>query len=185
MREQNLIQRAQKDSASNNGVTSSFSQLVTLYQARLYQYLLARCHNSYDAEDVLQETFISAYKYLHSYNPQWQFSTWLFTIANRLIKKQKKLYYQNNEVVSINHTTDLDTALMDQSNIWVQIKKILSSAAYDVLWFFYIEELTIKEIAKILQYSQSWVKISLFRSKKKLAINKKIKILSQDFLMEG
>ena len=183
MNEQSLIQQAQADMA-NNGVTSSFSQLVTLYQARLYQYLLARCHNSHDAEDILQETFINAYKYLSSYNPQWQFSTWLFTIANRLIKKQQKLYSQNDELSSIDMTTELDAISIDQNNIWLQIKKMLSATAYDVLWFFYIEGLSIKEIAKVLQCSQSWVKISLFRSKKKLAASKKIKNLSDDFLLE-
>ena len=88
-------------------------------------------------------------------------------------------------MLSIDMTTELDTVSIDQSNIWLQIKKMLSATAYDVLWFFYIEELSIKEIAKILQCSQSWVKISLFRSKKKLATSKKIKVLSEDFLLEG
>ncbi|MCF6318438.1 MAG: sigma-70 family RNA polymerase sigma factor [Proteobacteria bacterium] len=178
MNEQKLIQQAKE------GDTSCFSQLVKLYQARLYQYLLARCHSSYDAEDVLQETFLNAYKYIHSYRPKWQFSTWLFTIANRLIKKQHTLYYINSFVEESESTRNVMTSI-DRNNFWIQVKVIVNPQAYDVLWFFYIEELSLKEIAKILQRSKSWVKISLFRSKKQLAKSQKIKNLSKDFLMQG
>jgi len=183
MNEQRLIQQAQQEVANN--ITGSFSQLVMLYQARLHQYLLARCHSRHDADDVLQETFISAYKYLGSYNSQWQFSTWLFTIANRLIKKQNNMYNQNDELSAIDQSSELGLIAIKQNNIWIQIKKVLAADAYDVLWFFYIEELSLKEIAQILQRSQSWVKISLFRSKKKLASSENIKQLSEDFLMQG
>ena len=178
MNEVNLIQEAKA------GVTSCFSQLVILYQKRLYHYLIARCHNSYDAEDVLQDTFINAYKYIDSYQPQWQFSTWLFTIANRLIKKQHCLYY-NHEEISDLLVDEHNQPAIDRNNIWVQIKNTLKPEAYDALWFFYIEELSIKEIAKVLQHSQSWVKISLFRSKKKLANSQNMKNLSKDYLMQG
>lgn len=178
MNEQSLILKAKA------GVTSCFSQLVLLYQTRLFQYLLARCQSSYDAEDVLQETFISAYKYINSYKPQWQFSTWLFTIANRLIKNQHSIYYKTYQITDNPLASEMDTNLFDRDNIWNQLKYVLKAEAYDVIWFFYIEELSYKEIAKILKRSQSWVKISLFRSKKKLAQNKKIKNLLNDFLYE-
>ena len=176
MSEKLLIQQAKE------GVASSFSQLVILYQKRLFHYLLARCQNQQDAEDVLQDTFISAYKYLKSYDSQWKFSTWLFTIANRLIKKQKLQYNQNDDISEHTLTSSTITLTVDEDNIWIQVKKILKPQAYDVLWFFYVEELKIYEIAKVLQHSQSWVKISLYRSKKKLAKSHKIQLISKDFL---
>lgn len=179
MNEQGLIIKAKA------GVTSCFSQLVKLYQVRLYQYLLARCHSSYDAEDVLQDTFISAYKYIHSYQPKWQFSTWLFTIANRLIKKQHTLYYKYDEQQSVGNLIGSSKHEIDRDNFWIQVKSSVNAETYDVLWFFYIEELSIKEIAKVLQHSQSWVKICLFRCKRKLSKNQKIKNLSKDYLMQG
>lgn len=178
MQEQHLIKQAQ------DGVTSSFSQLVALYQARLYQFLFARCHSKQDAEDVLQETFISAFKYIKSYKPDWKFSTWLFTIAKRLIKKQTHLYYQLNYDVEnqISSEANAYSNPVDKDNIWVHIKEILKHDAYDVLWFFYVEQFSIKEIANISQHSQSWVKISLYRSKKKLLNNKIIQNISEDFI---
>lgn len=181
MNEQSLIRQAQ------NGVTSSFSKLVTLYQTRLYQYLLARCYNSHDADDVLQETFISAFKYIQSYQAKWKFSTWLFTIAKRLIKKQHTLYYRadsSSDVLALQHD-HIEVDAIEQNNIWRQVKTILKADAYDTLWFFYVEGLKLNEIAQILQRSQSWVKISLYRSKKKLAGNKNMQLISEDFLLNG
>lgn len=179
MSEETLIQKAK------DGCNASFSKLVKMHQIRLYQYLLARCHNSYDADDVLQDTFINAFKYLHSYNKKWQFNTWLFTIANRLIKKQHKFSQQYDDLSNIDISVELEEIGIDKDNIWVQVKKVVNSQSYDLLWFFYVEELSIKEIAQILQKSQSWVKIVLYRSKKKLSVNSSIRVLSKDYFMKG
>ncbi len=169
-----------------DGNEHSFSQLVLFHQVKLRQYLLSRCHNYHDADDVVQDTFISAYKYLHTYNPNWQFNTWLFTIANRLIVKQNKRYYRNHhDLADCDASVELDDFDIDKNNIWIQVKKVVSAQSYDVLWFFYVEELPVKEIAKILQRSTSWVKISLYRSKKKLSSNSLIITLSRDFLREA
>lgn len=170
--------------AAKNGNMNSFSELLKLHQMKLRKYLLARCLNTHDADDVLQETFINAYKYLHSYNEKWQFNTWLFTIANRLISKQNNI---NNhiEIVEANSFVELDELSIDADNIWIQLKKYLSELAYDVLWLFYVEELSTKDIAYILHRSNSWVKISLYRSRKKLATNTNLRELCKDYLMRG
>lgn len=178
MSEALLIQEAK------NGATSSFNQLVALHQLSLYRFLLARCVNKQDAEDVLQETFVSAYKYLHSYKDKWQFNTWLFTIAKRLIKNQNVYYNHNCTEYSDNEELDsLNTHRpISEDNIWLHIKKQLNEDAYDTLWLFYVEQMSLKEIAQVLKKSQSWVKISLFRSKKKLSQNRILQNLSEDVI---
>jgi RNA polymerase sigma-70 factor (ECF subfamily) len=55
----------------------------------LLRFLLTRCANYADAEDVLQDSLISAFRYLHSYDPRWRFSTWLYRIAIRNAAKQR------------------------------------------------------------------------------------------------
>ena len=59
----------------------------------------------------------------------------------------------------------------------------LNQQAFDVLWFYYVEEFSIKEISQILHSSQSWVKMTLFRSKRKLAKNENIYTLFQQVLI--
>jgi RNA polymerase sigma-70 factor (ECF subfamily) len=172
MTEQQLIAKAQQ------GATNCFTQLVASYQARLYSYLLARCQNSHDADDVLQETFISAFKYLKSYDAQWQFSTWLFTIARRILSKLKKVYHVSIDAISSHqYMTEGDPFAVDQNNIWRLIKQDLKPQNYDVLWFFYMEQLSIKEIARIMNQSDSWVKTNLHRSKMKLSNNAALELM--------
>ena len=179
-----MINEIQLIDLAQKGDVNSFSKLVKLHQVKLRQYLLSRCQNCHDADDILQDTFISAFKYIHTYNLKWQFNTWLFTIANRLIAKQSK-FSQPFDKVENEATVELDELTIDKNNIWLQIKKIVSAEGYDVLWFFYVEELPTKEIAQILKRTNSWVKISLYRNKKKLAQNKKIQVLSKEYLMLG
>lgn len=172
MNEQQLIIKAQQ------GATDCFTQLVSAYQARLFSYLMARCQNRLDAEDVLQETFISAYKYLKSYDAQWQFSTWLFTIARRLLSKLKTTYHLTLDALAGNEpNNEADPFAVDQSNIWRLIKQDLKPNSYDVLWFYYTEQLSIKEIAHIMNQSLSWVKTNLHRSKMKLGNNPALELM--------
>ncbi len=172
MNEQQLITRAKQ------GAADCFTQLVASYQARLYSYLLARCQNSHDADDVLQETFISAFKYLKSYNAQWQFSTWLFTIARRILGKLKTIYHVTLDSLAAQESVaEEDPFAIDQHNIWSLIKHDLKPHNYDVLWFFYMEQLSIKEISHIMNQSPSWVKTNLHRSKMKLSNNAALELM--------
>ena len=169
MTEQQLINQAKQ------GATSCFSQLVARYQARLYSYLLARCHNSHDADDVLQETFISAFKYLKTYDAQWQFSTWLFTIARRILSKLKVMYHSTLDAITGQEPAVVENPFeVDRHNIWRLIKQDLSPASYDALWFFYAEQASIKEIAHIMNQSEAWVKTNLHRSKIILSNNSEL-----------
>ena len=77
LREAELIEKAKA------GSVPAFTLLVESYRERLLRFLLTRCPSVADAEDVLQDTLINAYRYLYSYNPQWRFSTWLYRIAIR------------------------------------------------------------------------------------------------------
>lgn len=171
MTEQQLITQAQK------GATDCFVQLVASYQVRLYSYLLARCHNSHDADDVLQETLIKAFRHIKTYNSQWQFSTWLFTIARRVLGKIKAVYHQPLDAIDQLHTPEVNEFTVDQNNIWRLIKNEVAPSNYDVLWFFYTEQLSIKEIAHIMKKTESWVKTNLHRSKMKLSNNSELELM--------
>ena len=87
------------------GSALAFSQLVERYQERLLRYLVTRSGNRADAEDAVQDTFISAYRYLYSYNPRWAFSTWIYRIAIRNAARQT-----NREVSDFVEVVDEDAS---------------------------------------------------------------------------
>ena len=63
------------------GDKDAFRELLVLYEHRVYGFIKKMVYDSHIAEELTQETFISVYRSLHTYDMDQPFSTWLFTIA--------------------------------------------------------------------------------------------------------
>ncbi|MGC8659724.1 MAG: RNA polymerase sigma factor [Desulfomonilaceae bacterium] len=67
--------------ATLDGDFSAFERLVDKYQGKIYRHLRKMVIDASIAEDLLQDTFLSAYRGLPGFNRASSFSTWLFRIA--------------------------------------------------------------------------------------------------------
>jgi RNA polymerase sigma-70 factor (ECF subfamily) len=67
--------------AAQSGDKRAFAQLVTGYEQRVYNLTRKMMRDPQDAEDVLQETFLSVFRHLHDFRGDASFSTWLYRIA--------------------------------------------------------------------------------------------------------
>jgi RNA polymerase sigma-70 factor (ECF subfamily) len=76
------------------GQSAKFEILVENYQRRIYATLLAMLGNRQDAEDITQDTFITAFRKIKQYEQRSSFYTWLhriaFNLAIDLQRKQKR-----------------------------------------------------------------------------------------------
>src|SRR6478672_5532259 len=63
------------------GERDLFSDLVARYEKRIINYVYRITHNYEAAHDLTQEIFVKVYLALDRYDPKFQFSTWLFRIA--------------------------------------------------------------------------------------------------------
>ena len=76
------------------GDTAAFRVLVERYGRSVFRLAFRMTANEFDAEDVVQETFLRAYKQLDSYESRSSFSTWLYRIAANysldLIRSRKR-----------------------------------------------------------------------------------------------
>ena len=63
------------------GNPEEFSRLVETYSSKIYRLATKMLNQQQDAEDVLQETFLKAYRGLKSFDGRSKISTWLFRIA--------------------------------------------------------------------------------------------------------
>ena len=154
------------------GSTLAFSQLVERYQERLLRYLLTRSANRADAEDAVQDTFISAYRYLYSYNPRWRFSTWIYRIAIRNVSRQSAGAVRDGDLIADEGARDPLEECMDASdreNVWLTAKRVLKQDAYAAMWLRYVEDMSIKEVATALDKTQSWTKVNLLRGRRSLS----------------
>ncbi|HSB65853.1 MAG TPA: sigma-70 family RNA polymerase sigma factor [Anaerolineales bacterium] len=88
------------------GDAEEFSRLVDTYSSKIYRLAIKMLNQQQDAEDVLQETFVKAYRGLNNFDGRSKLSTWLFRIATNealmLIRKK------HPETVSIDEPVETE-----------------------------------------------------------------------------
>jgi RNA polymerase sigma-70 factor (ECF subfamily) len=125
------------------------------------------------AEDVLQEAFVSAFQNLKSYQGKASFGAWLKRIVvNRAISHLRK---NQLEVVMMDESIDVeDDSSVDENELVLKVESIRSAIqklpnGFRVVFSLYLlEGYDHKEIAEILQISESTSKSQYNRAKKKL-----------------
>lgn len=161
-----------------HGETHAFGFLVERYQSYVYTIVYRMVKTRELAEEVSQDTFLKAFESLQSFRGASKFSSWLYSIAYRKaldqLRKNKK--HQTLDVVediSEGEMGHIETALtlLEAKERTAKIKECLMQLKEDeaalITWYYY-EELSIKEIAKITTLTSDTIKIRLYRSRKKL-----------------
>lgn len=154
--------------AAKSGDTAAFEALVTRYETPVFRYLLARLGHRADAEDALQEAFVSAYRYLQSFDIEQSFRAWIYTIAireaARIGKKQSRRRWVERLFAGSGEPVD-DADSSSDHGVWLQARQTLSAEHFTALWLYYHEQWTVAEIATGLSRSDSWVKVNLHRAR--------------------
>lgn len=144
--------------------------------------MLKRTENETDAEDITIETFSKAFDKIATYNPEFQFNTWLISIAKNvhidLLRKKKSSLFlditdeEDHQAYNIADTTpSAEDKLITEQNLsrLLQFIKELKPHYQEVIHMRYFQEMSYQEIANQLNEPLSNVKIKLLRAKKLLA----------------
>ena len=105
-----LVRRAQRDDAQ------AYDELVRRYQERIYATVYHMTSNHEDANDLVQDTFIKAYRVLKTFKGGSSFYTWVYRIAvnktiNFLKQRKNRLHMSLNDV-DLNAENDPDLVAM-------------------------------------------------------------------------
>lgn len=154
--------------AAKAGSADAFADLVRSYRDRLLRFLLTRCASYADAEDALQDTLISAYRYLHTYDPRWRFSTWLYRIAIRNAQKNRSMIVvETADLIDAQSDPLLQCiAISETENLWVSARRLLNDDVFAAMWLRYAEDMSVNDISKALDRSASWTKVNLMRARR-------------------
>lgn len=151
----------------------AFAELVTRYQARLYNFLLRRVGSRQDAEDVTQDAFVKAWEKIASYDPAWRFSTWLFTIGLRHAITQHRRARPTAGAclpeAAAPLPADTESARARGARLWALAAERLGEEQHTALWLRYAEDMGIQEIGKVMGKSDVAVRVCLFRARQALA----------------
>jgi len=156
-----------------DGRTDLFKTFVDEYSQPLYVFVSSMMNNAYHAEDIVQDTFLSAFKNIHSYSPQKSaFSTWLFTIAkNRCVNEFKRKKPDSNIRVSSLPDTSNESQKMIDINFFKILDNALARLSDDEKTIFIlaeIQEFSYEEINDITKIKVGTIKSKLSRTKMKL-----------------
>ena len=168
--------------ALRSGDKKAFAKLVEDNSESIYRVALRMLNNQQDAEDILQETFIKAMKYLPDFEGRSQLSTWLYRIAVNealmLIRKRKPDFISIDNEIETEQGDLIPRQIVDfccmpedtllnsetQSHISAAIET-LSPALRATFILRDISGLSTKETAETLNISESAVKTRLLRAR--------------------
>jgi len=166
-----IVQRAQPDD-------SAFELLVHRYSRRLFRIALSVVRNEAEAEDVVQESFLSAYQHLAQFAGRSRFSTWLARIAlyralahNSHISRHVSLDDSDREdqpvrvVADTSPTPEQQTYLGEMTALMSAAIAALPESYRSVLVLREFEELDTDQTARALHISRANVKVRLHRAR--------------------
>jgi len=171
-------QDAELADRAKGGDREAFGTLVEKYQGAIYSYALHFFRNPTRAEDAAQETFLRAFRFLHTYDARRRFSTWLYTVArNHCIDRHRENVRNEHLDVETLHPRHLVGAQTQKSPLenledredrerLVEAIRGLPEKYRTPIVLCYVQGLPYQEISEILGISLNNTKIRIFRAKK-------------------
>jgi RNA polymerase sigma factor (sigma-70 family) len=161
-----------------NGNPNRFSYFVSQYKDMAYSIAFRIVNNREDAEEIIQDSFLRAFKSLNKFRQSSKFSTWFYRIVvNRALSVRSQVKKQVIEI-DINAMPDIQFEEFDRAyrNLEQDERsKIINSTLMKLpeedsllLTLFYLNENSIDEITQITGIKGENVKMKLLRARKKM-----------------
>lgn len=164
--------------SQNNNKERDYKALIDKHKDLAYNIALKITKNEQDSEEIVQDSFVKAFDGMSNFKNESQFSTWFYRIVyNTAISaiRRKKI-----DTVEIN---DFQSDVIEKNQIEIVLKKLddsdrkilirdslakLSELDYTILSLYYLEELSLNEISKIIGKKSNYSKVLLQRARMKL-----------------
>lgn len=161
------------------GDQQAYATLVNRYKSYVFTLALRFTKSREDAEEVSQDIFIKAYRYLNDFRGDSKFSTWLYTIVNTtcitfLRKKKLQVHSLDNEKVfevADSQDSGLRANMVEQKSRIAMVNNAINLLGADdaeIITLFYKNEQTLEEIASILGIEPNTAKVRLHRARTRL-----------------
>jgi RNA polymerase sigma-70 factor (ECF subfamily) len=165
------------------GEPQAFGHLINKYKDQLFDLACRVLKDRCQAEDILQDAFIQAYRHLNSFRFKSQFSTWIYTIVmnsvrNRL-RRNKIVGWSSLDAprpgqedgygLEIRHKELAIETMIERKMDIEAIQQIVASlplSYQSIFTMHYIHNLPLQEIAERLRKPLGTIKVYLHRSRK-------------------
>jgi len=162
----------------NNNQNCDYSAIINKYKDLAFNIALKITKNEQDSEEIVQDSFVKAFKGLNKFKNESQFSTWFYRIvyntAISSIRHKKHIALEINDKLTAtledNQVEDAVKNLdeIDRKLLITQALANLNAIDYTILSLYYYEDLSLKEISGIVEKDKSYLKVLLQRARMKL-----------------
>lgn len=154
------------------GDEAALADFYRLYEHRLYRFIKSKLNDSFEAADILNETFLEVWRKADTFEGRSKVSTWLFGIAyfktvDRLRKKKPMLIDEDNFPEIVDESPDAMACLLsDERGAHVKhCLETLKAPHRAVMELSFFEDLPYHEIANIVDCPENTVKTRMFHAK--------------------
>jgi len=158
-----------------DGVRREYREIWYEYYRRVAFYVRSMVGSRDDLDDIMQEIFIRIFKSLPTYDSRFALSTWIYRIARNycidvLRAKRRKpvsIPFDEKEYPAAGENPEnilvrKDESRMFQSRVAAALMT-LNLRDREIATLFYMEETTVREVARVLSMPEGSVKYRLFR----------------------
>jgi len=163
-----------------DGETNLFSYFAERYSRSIHSLIIRIIPSKEDAEELTQDTFLKAFRKLHTFKGECSFSTWLFRIAyNTAIsatRKRRIILPAIDDAMLERVSDELVDTVFDDDEDEIRLQKLeaaitkLTVEEKTLITLFYTDNKPVAEIAELLEQTTDNVKVRLFRVRKKLYV---------------
>lgn len=159
------------------GDVGAYELLIRRYNQRVYRVVRSILRDDSEAEDVMQEAFVRAYKNLAQFEGRSAFSTWLGRIAvhEALARLERSRRFEPFDFATVDSTSEAlrDTNMSpEQQTAISEAREMLEKAILalppkyrTVLMLRDVDEMSTSETAATLDMSEEAVKVRLHRAR--------------------
>lgn len=148
----------------------AFSELLDVYQERLYWHIRKIVTTHENADDVLQNTFVRVYKSILKFEEKSSLHTWMYRIAYNesirfLEKNNKKSYHNIDEVPASNLQVLFEDAYFNGDEVHKKLHKIIAGLKEKQKRIFhmkYFDDISFRQMSEILETSESTLKSTYY-----------------------
>lgn len=164
-----------------NGEKSLYELIVRRYNSYLYKVGRSYNYSHDDTQDLMQDTYVDAFKSLVQYEQRSNFKTWLIRVMlNNCYRKRQKFSIKNefaqgevneNVIPMFSNNSNDTSAMINRRELKYVIEDSLSRIPEDYRMVFSLREingLNVAETAEMLNISEANVKVRLNRAKSML-----------------
>lgn len=145
----------------------SFEQVFARNIRRVYRACYLRLRHKQDAEDAAQAVFLSYLARKRPFEDERHERAWFLRAAHdRAVDMQRSAWYRRRSARQVQEQAYLDEREIEAKSML----DALPPSLREVLALYYLEELPVSEIAKILRRTQSTVRAQLTKGRKRLKL---------------